>query len=62
VRLDRVAGPDALGRHLVRYRQVHAGIVVTAGEVSVHLDGKGVVAVHANRERPARGIAPGGSV
>lgn len=47
VRAERVSGPDFLGRERVRYRQVHAGVPVTGGEVSVHLDGAGVVAVTA---------------
>src|SRR5262245_34786378 len=47
VRLDRIWGPDSLGTEHVRYRQLHAGVPVTGGELSVHLDGAGVVAVNA---------------
>jgi len=46
-RVERVTGPDALGMERVRYRQMHAGIPVTAGEVSLHLKGASVVAVAA---------------
>src|SRR5688572_18680994 len=46
-RVERVTGPDALGMERVRYRQMHAGIPVTAGEMSLHLKGASVVAVAA---------------
>ena len=46
-RVERVTGPDDVGMERVRYRQLHAGIPVTAGEMSIHLKGAGVVAVHA---------------
>ena len=46
-RVERVTGPDDLGMERVRYRQLHAGIPVTAGEMSIHLNGTGVVAVPA---------------
>jgi len=46
-RVERVTGPDHLGMERVRYRQLHAGIPVTAGEVSIHLKGASVIAVHA---------------
>ena len=38
-RVERVTGPDDLGMERVRYRQLHAGIPVTAGEMSIHLKG-----------------------
>ena len=46
-RVEAASGPDQLGMERVRYRQLHAGIPVTAGEVSIHLKGASVVAVHA---------------
>jgi bacillolysin len=46
-RVERVTGPDDLGMERVRYRQLHAGIPVTAGEMSIHLKGASVIAVHA---------------
>ena len=46
-RVDRVTARDALGMEHVRYRQLHAGIPVTGGELAVHLRGAAVVAVNA---------------
>ena len=46
-RVERVSGPDDLGMERVRYRQLHAGVPVTAGEMSIHLNGASVVAVAA---------------
>ena len=46
-RVERVSGPDDLGMERVRYRQLHAGVPVTAGEMSIHLKGASVVAVAA---------------
>jgi Zn-dependent metalloprotease len=46
-RVERVTRPDALGMERVRYRQTHAGVPITAGELSVHLTGASVVAVTA---------------
>ena len=43
----RSHGPDIVGTEHVRFRQLHGGIPVTAGELTVHLRGAGVVAVNA---------------
>lgn len=46
-RIERITAADDLGTERVRYRQLHLGIPVTAGEMSIQLHGAGVVAVHA---------------
>jgi len=40
-------GPDELGMEHARFQQLHGGIPVTGGELTVHLRGAGVVAVNA---------------
>jgi bacillolysin len=47
VSLSRVVGPDEIGMEHVRYRQLHRGVPVTGGELTVHLRGTSVVAVNA---------------
>ncbi|HMH52589.1 MAG TPA: M4 family metallopeptidase [Candidatus Acidoferrum sp.] len=43
----KTSGPDEVGMEHVRFRQLHGGVPVTAGELTVHLIGAGVVAVNA---------------
>ena len=47
VRLKRVHGLDDVGMERVRFQQVHKGVPVTGGEVSIHLRGANVVALNA---------------
>jgi Zn-dependent metalloprotease len=42
----RSRGPDNLGMEHVRFRQLHAGVPVTGGELTVHLRGVRVVGVN----------------
>jgi bacillolysin len=43
----RSHGPDLVGTEHVRFRQMHGGLPVTGGELTVHLRGGDVVAVNA---------------
>lgn len=47
VELKEAAQRDELGIDHVRFQQVYQGVPITAGELSVHLRGNGVVAVNA---------------
>jgi bacillolysin len=47
LRVLRTQGPDEVGREYVRFQQLHRGVPVTGGELTVHLSGNGVVAVNA---------------
>jgi bacillolysin len=44
---ERVSPVDRVGMEHVRFRQLHRGVPVTGGELTVHLRGDAVVAAHA---------------
>ena len=45
--LAKASPRDSLGMEHVRYQQLHGGVPVTGGEISIHLSGSAVVAVNA---------------
>jgi bacillolysin len=47
MQVTSVQATDAVGMQHVRLQQLHRGIPVTAGELTVHLRGSAVIAVHA---------------
>src|SRR5215204_2469511 len=47
IRMQRIHGRDEVGLEHVRFRQVHQGIPITAGELIIHLRGAYVTAVTA---------------
>jgi len=53
----RIGPVDDLGMERVRFQQTHRGVPVTGGEISVHLRGRNVVAVHA-KTLPNLGAVP----
>jgi len=56
LRVGSVDADDEVGMDHVRLQQLHQGIPVTGGEVSVHLRGNGVVAVNARTVADLGGV------
>lgn len=54
--VSRASGRDEVGMEHVRFRQTYRGIPVTGGELTVHLRGRGVVAVHAKTLPDLQGV------
>jgi len=52
-----VSGMDAVGMEHVRFQQTYDGIPVTGGELTVHLNGRSVVAVNARTVAGLDGVA-----
>jgi bacillolysin len=47
MQVTTIEATDAVGMHHVRLQQLHRGVRVTAGEMTVHLRGPAIIAVHA---------------